>query len=379
VSPNRLSRVVGLAAFCAALSLSVYLLAQREPGYDFTTYLEAAGRLQRGESLYLFARDSVSVGILREFLYPPPVAAAFIPFTWIPAPVAIGAWFALQCAIAGIVGWWLVRPVPAPWRPWAAAAYVLFFPLIWEVSLGNLTLLTLFFCLAGWRLRDRAPLAGLCFALALGLKLLPLTLLLFLPLAGRARVLAWTIGIAASVAGMSAIWLGDAWRDYIALLLTLGAGTPLSGPNIVPLLFADGAARSVLPACALAAAVVAGITARRRPEMRGLAFAVALAAAPLLSSSVRYPYLILALPLLLDPTIRLVRSQSVVTIAIAGRAAAWLLLQAQVWPEPGRAFTVPLYGLLALLLIGVAPLGALARADLLQLGRGHPDRVAGAG
>jgi hypothetical protein len=356
VNVGRLSRAVGLGAFCVSLSLSLYLLAQRDPGYDFTTYLEAAGRLQRGESLYLFARDSVSVGNLREFLYPPPVAAAFIPFTWISGPVAVAAWFVVQCAIAAIVGWWLVRPLPGPSRSWAAAAYVLFFPLIWEVSLGNLSLLTLFFCLAGWRLRDRAPLAGLCFALALGLKLLPLTLLLFLPLSGRPRVFVWTVGIAVAVAGLSAIWLADAWRDYLALVATLLTGTPLSGPNIVPTFLAEAPARYILPACALAAAVVAGIAAQRRPELEGLAFAVALAAAPLLSSSVRYPYLILALPLLLDPAIRLVRSQALVSIAIAGRAAAWLVMQTQVGPEPGRSFTLPLYGLLALLVIGGATL-----------------------
>lgn len=355
MSSARLAGAVGVGAFCAALSLSIYLLALREPGYDFTTYLQAAGRLQRGESLYLFARDSVSVGNLREFLYPPPVAAAFIPFTWLPATVAVGAWFALQCLVAALVGWWLITPLPVAWRPWAGAAYVLFFPLIWEVSLGNLTLLTLVLCLTGWKLRDRAPVAGLCFALGLGLKLLPLLLLVFLPLAGRARVLAWTVGIAVGVTGLSAIWLADAWRDYLALLLTLGTGTPLSGPNMVPIFFADGPARLFLPACALAAAVVAGIAARRGPQVAGLAFAVTLASAPLLSSSVRYPYLVLALPLLLDPTMQALRSRALV-LAVAGHTAAWLLMQAQVWPEPGRAFTLPLYGLLALLVIGGVPL-----------------------
>ncbi|HUQ42219.1 MAG TPA: glycosyltransferase family 87 protein [Candidatus Limnocylindrales bacterium] len=355
MTSGRLAWAMSLAALCTALSLSLYLLAQREPGYDFLTYLQAAGRLERGESLYLFTRDSVNVGILREFLYPPPVAAAFIPFTWVPPSVAVAAWFILQCAVAAAVGWWLVRPMRGLWRLWGAAAYVLFFPLLWEVSLGNLTLLTLAFCIAGWKLRDRAPLAGLCFALALGLKLLPVTLLLFLPLAGRVRAVVWAIGIAVAGAALSAVWLADAWRDYLSLLVTLMTGTPLSGPNIVPAMFSEGPARFFLPGVALVAALIAGLAARRRPESQGLAFAVALASAPLLSSSVRYPYLILALPLLLDHT-RIARSQALAGLAIVGRAAAWLVMQAQIAPEPGRAFTLPLYGLLALLVIGGAPL-----------------------
>jgi hypothetical protein len=122
--------------------------------------------------------------------------------------------------------------------------------------------------------------------------------------------------------------------------------------------------------------------------MQVLAFAVALAAAPLLSSSVRYPYLILALPLLLDPTIRSVRSQALVTAAIVTRVAAWLVIQAQVWPEPGRAFTLPIYGLLALLLIHglvatwlerdsrlVPAVAACRREELTGTARGSAARV----
>src|SRR5438093_1470587 len=134
--------------------------------YDFHAYWLAGRNLLTGAPLYPDA--TTILGLPDEFRYLPIVAIVFVPFALLPYSVALAIWIAIELAIAAAVGVALIRPLPASWRPWAAAGYVFFLGLVLEVTLGNVNLISLALALAAWRLRDRALPAGILLAAAVG-------------------------------------------------------------------------------------------------------------------------------------------------------------------------------------------------------------------
>ena len=103
----------------------------------------------------------------------------------------ITAWLAIEVACAVVVGVALLRELPTALRPWAAAAYALFLPLVLELTLGNVDLISVGFALLAWHWRDRPLRAAIPLALAVGLKLLPAALLFFYLASGRWRVVVY--------------------------------------------------------------------------------------------------------------------------------------------------------------------------------------------
>lgn len=79
--------------------------------------------------------------------YPPPTAVAFVPLAILPFEAARAIWSAGLLVLAGGLAYRLLRPIAPALRPWALAAYVLYLPLIAEITLGNLNLVTLAVCL----------------------------------------------------------------------------------------------------------------------------------------------------------------------------------------------------------------------------------------
>src|SRR2546428_11149069 len=187
-------------------ALAALVVASALPaGYDFHAYWLAGRNLLSGDPLYPDA--TTILGLPDEFRSLPIVAIVFVPFALLPYPVALAIWTGIELAIAAAVGVALIRPLPASWRPWAAAGYVFFLGLVLEVTLGNVNLISLALALAAWRLRERAIPAGFLLAAAVGLKFLPFNLLLFYVAAGRWRpVLAGAaIGTAALVTSALAL------------------------------------------------------------------------------------------------------------------------------------------------------------------------------
>jgi len=236
---------------------------------------------------------------------------------------------------------------------------------------GNLNLVTLGLCLAAWRLRDRAPIAGFLLAAALGLKLLPLALVVFLLAAGRWRVVAWTAAFGLAAVALSWPWLGAAWSDYLRVLAAIGSGMPAPGSNVVPEALAGAPLRYLLPVLSLMVAALAGILARVRGQ-EGRAFTTALAAAPLLATSVWFPYLVMALPGILgtDGGPRHGEETGADRHDADGhaggwRAASWLAIQAQL---AGAARLLPLLGVLLLVAGGLRD---ILRRSTATSGGGH--------
>jgi glycosyl transferase family 87 len=350
------TRLWGWATLAAALAATCAHILYRGLGqqfaiFDFAAYYYAAVRLGLGHGLYPQLTRDFTVGELGLYLYPPPVAAAFLPFTVIPVEAASVIWAALLLGLAAVVIFALTRPVDAPLRPLAAGLLVLSIPLQTEVANGNLTLVTLALVLAAWRLQARSAVSGALLAIALVIKLMPALLVPFLLAAGRWRVAAATAIALGLVVGLSWPWLGASWLDYLRLVQVLAAAPHVSSAthDMVPAALASGAGRYVLPALALGIALYAGRLAVMRPASARLAFAVTLAAAPLISSFVFYPYLVLSLPLVVLLCF-IERRPAVRVVGLVG------LLLTDLSSPPAPWDTVPLVGLLILLVDGVVVL-----------------------
>ncbi len=213
MTARRLIWSAGVVVAVLALGAAVVVASALPAGYDFRAYWLAGQHLLNGAPLYP-GPDTI-LGLPDEFRYLPIVAVLFIPLALLPYSVALAIWTVLQVATAAAVGIALIRRLPPLWRPWAAAGYVFFLGLVLEVTLGNVNLLSLGLALAAWRFRDRALPAGLLLAAAVGLKFLPLTLLLFYVASGRWRpvLTGGLIGVAALAAG--ALAMPDRTAEYV--------------------------------------------------------------------------------------------------------------------------------------------------------------------
>ena len=311
-------------------------MAKQPYGYDLWAYVLAARHLLAGEPLYA-AHPQVPFGPYGEYHYAPPTAVPFVLLAPLPFEAAAVLWAALNAVIAAAIAAYLIRPLPRDAQPWAAAAFVIFLPLILEIALGNLNLITLGFCLVAWGLRNRPAAAGTALAVAIGIKLLPLTLVVFYLASGRVRVVAWTLAIGVAGLVVTALLFARDFPSYVALLIALTdsrwaaellATTP---PAEIGALLGSPIGRWLLPVVSVTTAIAGGLAARRDGADETHFHHLALAFAPYLASFGRFwfPYLVLALPVMastLDHALRLTgrRSRSALVAALA---LGWMLLE----------------------------------------------------
>ncbi|MGH2471409.1 MAG: glycosyltransferase family 87 protein [Candidatus Limnocylindria bacterium] len=324
--------VLMVLAFLAALAVASALPA----GYDFRAYWLAGRHLLTGAPLYPDA--TTILGLPDEFRYLPIVAILFVPFALLPYEVALAVWLGLQVTIAAAIGVTLIRPLPVAWRPWAAGGYVFFLGLVLEVTLGNVNLMSLALALAAWRLRDRAIPAGILLAAAVGLKFLPITLLLFYVAAGRWRpvLTGAVIGTAGLIAG--ALALPDRAAEYIRFAPRLleqdwvYAHIARPGPPALAAIFWSEAFPPALAAAAALVALIAGIAAHRDPAREHTWHALTIATAGYLAPFGYFwtTFLILSLPLAADTLRRAAtRSPGERALVVGAVALSWLLMQPQ--------------------------------------------------
>ena len=322
----------------AFATLAAAIVASALPaGYDFHAYWLAGGNLLSGAPLYPDA--TTILGLPDEFRYLPIVAIVFVPFALLPYAVALPIWLALQIAIAAGLGVVLIRPLPASWRPWAAAGYVFFLGLVLEVTLGNVNLISLGLALAAWRFRDRAPLAGFLLAAAVGLKFLPLTLLLFYVAGGRWRpvLVGGVIGAAALAVG--ALAMPDRTAEYLRFAPRLleqdwvYAHIARPGPAALAAVFWSELFPLALAGAAALVAVLAGVAARRDRPSENTWHALTLATAGYLAPFGYFwtTFLILSLPLAADTLRRASTTRSPLerAVVIGAVVLSWLLMEPQ--------------------------------------------------
>ena len=326
--------VVMVLAGLAGLGI---FLAKQPFGFDLWAYVLAARHLLAGEPLYSVV-PQMPAGPFGEYHYAPIVAVPFALLAPLPFWLATALWIGVNTGVAAAIGLHLIRPLPRDARPWAAAAFVLFLPTILEISLGNINLITLALCLVAWSQRQRAAVGGALLAVAIGAKLLPLSLILFyLAAAARPRrrldrrrprggavahdrrVLARDAGIRRAVRRAS----GQQLRPRSSSRTHGRRSSPRSSVRSI------GA--WVLPTATLATALVGGLAARRRPHDETHLHHLALAFAPYLSlfGLLWFPYLVFALPLLASSLHRalLFPHPQLRVVLVAALAVSWLLLQ----------------------------------------------------
>lgn len=341
-------RAIGWAVAALAILAAIGIGSTRPPAYDLVAYTDAARRLLAGDPLYpLAARETIFLGA-GEYLYPPLTAVLFIPLALVPLELARALWTAGLVALAAALGLVLTRSLPSTVRPWALACYALYLPLVAEITLGNLNLVTLALCLAAWRARDRAVAGGALLAAAVGLKLVPIALPVFFLAAGRARLLVWAAALGISATLLSFIWLADEWRTYAGLALGIAAAPATQAVALAP---SDVPVRVVLLLAALALLTFAG-RAARDPSHEHTAFSLALAAMLLAAPAIWYPYLVFALPLFAV----LARAPAPMWIVAL---VAWAALQI---PARGGEPPIAFAGLVLLIAAGVAHIVRVTRS-----------------
>jgi len=370
----RLVWAAGVVVMVLAGLAGLGIFIAKEPyGYDLWAYVLAARHLLAGEPLYA-AQPEVPFGPFGEYHYAPPAAVPFMLLAPVPFWLATVIWIGINLGMAVAIGWYLIRPLPRDARPWAAAAFVLFLPTILEIALGNLNLLTLALCLVAWELRGRSAAAGTVLAVAIGLKLLPLTLVLFYLASGRWRIVAWTAAVGIAGLVVTAVAFASDFPAYVALLLALKdshwaadliASTP---PAEVAAILGSPIGRWLLPVASLATAILGGLFARRYTRDETHLHHLALAFAPYLASFglLWFPYLVTALPVMastFDRVLDLPRAQTRGAL-IAALALSWLLLQVVGERNDLVPILAHFIGLVVLLAVALAVLAFARQGDI---------------
>ena len=263
-------------------------------GLDFHVYYVAAQVLRRGGDIY-------ASGMSPQYVYPPFLAAAVIPLTWLPdANTATLAWKLLQNACLLVSGALLVSLLPRRGRLLGAGvllAGLLTVPVRDEIFYGESNSLVLVLVVGaiwlmarwglgvgGWRSekagRWAAIGAGGLLALAVSIKVLPVVLVVYLWWRGPRRVAAVATGGGVLIqAGLLLLTptTADYWLIHFPALFgeafpyldnqSLNAAIarallPGTDPALPPLQLADGEAlRPLLTLLANGLAVVATVAA----------------------------------------------------------------------------------------------------------------------
>jgi hypothetical protein len=192
--------------------------------FDWHVYAAGAHDLFAG-TLYRLPLVSPYKIPVDEFNLPPGAALTAAPFIAFPDAVGGALWVALNIAAlaaaavltARIVG---LRPA---WL-WSGAAFFLFTVTGWSAAayLGNNTNLVLLLvagCITA-HLASRSAMSGVLLGVAIASKLWPAALLVPLARERSWRTVAWAVGSAALILGVSLLWLGglDVIRPMIAAL-----------------------------------------------------------------------------------------------------------------------------------------------------------------
>lgn len=211
----RVAPALVLVVFAAAL-LAVLGSAGDTLGYDAKAYIAAGHRLLNGEPLY--DPSLVVAGPFGLYLYPPPVALAFVPLALLPETVAVGAWLAI------LAGAFLLGVALLPVRPGVRLAIVLLaaldWPFLYTMKLGQVTPILWLTFVIGWRALDRPTVLGGSIAIGALVKLQPALFGLWALVTGRWRAFVWALLVGAVIVLVTLPVTGiDSWKAFVDTLL----------------------------------------------------------------------------------------------------------------------------------------------------------------
>ena len=209
----------------ALLGLSVLGLAAtmwigRSPGwaYDFHAYYDAALRLIGTGTPY---QQETLGGAFRPgpyglYLYSPPLAMLFVPLTWLGENAAVMTWLLVRIGLLALTC--ALMPVSRPIRLASLGIAALSMPFLFDLNLGNISLIVTFFAVVAWRWLDK-PLAAVAVAASIALRPTMGLVVGWWLLRGKWRPVAWT-AIAAGVIFLATLPFIPLrlWFDYLTVL-----------------------------------------------------------------------------------------------------------------------------------------------------------------
>ena len=312
---------VGSVALLLGMIALVLASAGGTLGYDYHCYEGAAQALRDGKPMYDVA-FSVNVGTCPgTYTYPPPFAAALVPWLLLGGAAA-GLW-CLAMAACFLVGVALL-PVRRDVRWLIVIVAALDWPLLYAVKLGQVEPLLFLGFAAAWRWMDRAAVVGSATAIGALVKVQPALLAVWAIATGRFRAAALAAAAALALAAAATLVTGlGAWGTYVELLRDLGGNltTPHNfAPGAVAHLAGAPDALAMEIQLTSAALAVAALLVAWRYAGHELSLQVTIVASQLISSPLRDHYAVL----LLLPTAWLVQRGR--TWAVVFPLAGWIAL-----------------------------------------------------
>lgn len=287
--------VAGMAVLSAA---SISFLGSRGYGYDFAAYDAAARRIVDGLPLYLAdtAQRYASGAYEGLYLYPPPLAVALVPLAALPADGATLVWFVGR--IAALALGCLILPVALRIRLAVFAVACVSYPVLFDLNLGNVSVLTFVLSAVAWRASGVWP-AAIAHAVLVAIRQPFAIFLVMWAVRGDGRRIAMTVAAGLGLFALTLPVVGIAtYQDFLTILRTLPDIT--TGPHNLSLktsVLAVGGSESIASLAvplgavvALGASVFAG---RRRDD--GIALVVTAVATMLVSPFLHPHYLALLL------------------------------------------------------------------------------------
>jgi hypothetical protein len=218
--------VLGLALVVAALSWTTFRMSRRlsaEPYVDFYAFYWAARAADSGGDIY-------EAGT-RMYVYPPMLAAGFVPVGRLP--VIEGAWLwyglALAATLVTLRGWWKLvaksfRLPAGGWWPAVGLALAVWIDQFrWECEASQTDWLILAALVFAGVLLNRAPiLAGLLIGFAINIKYVPLLVVVWLAVRRRWQAAASAMAGVILFALLPATVIG--WEKNLDYLARAGIG-----------------------------------------------------------------------------------------------------------------------------------------------------------
>jgi len=248
----------------------------RNPGFDFEIFRHAGAAVLHGRTPYV-QPSLAELARQDHFVYPQPIAYAFVPFALVPAAVGAGLFLfvSLGCLIAALRLFGITD-----WRLYGLP--LLTVPVFDAAGLGTVNFLLLLLVAAGWRLRGSAW-AGVVLAIAAATKLFLWPLLLWLVVTRRFRA---CFAATATLVLLLGVWAAvdpTGLRRYPTTLRLLEQGHP-SSYSLRALWIATGLPASMLVPVVVGAAGCAILVLLRERDRDAFvaAVVVALLATPIM-------------------------------------------------------------------------------------------------
>jgi hypothetical protein len=213
--------LVGTAGLAILLIAATRFIGSPGFSYDFAAYDLAARRLGAGSPLYPagVAEAYNSGAYANLYLYAPPLAVALMPASLLTPAAAALAWLWLRVVV--LIAGCAILPISVPARVATLGVAGLSFPVLFDLNLGNLSIVLFALSAVIWRFRER-PAGSLALAAILAVRYSFAIVLVSWLLQRAFRPLAWAIaaGLVIAVVTLPIVGIGG-WIDYLTILTGL--------------------------------------------------------------------------------------------------------------------------------------------------------------